>query len=37
MFGAWMLKDTEVDGFLIRLDAPRDGMLGFDVDPTYQI
>ena len=37
MFGSRMLENTEIDGLLIGLDAPRDSMLGLDVDPAYQI
>lgn len=29
-----MLEDAEVDGSLVRLDAPGDGVVAFDIDPT---
>lgn len=32
-----MLEYAKVDRFLMRLDAPRDGIVGVDVDPTYKI
>jgi hypothetical protein len=32
-----MLEDSKVDGFLMRLQCPRDRMLGFDGNPTNQV
>ena len=32
-----MLEEAKVDAFLVRLNAPRDGMLGFDVDPSNKV
>ena len=32
-----MLEDAEVQRLLVRLDAPRDGMLGFDGDPADEV
>lgn len=34
---ARMLEDAKVDRFLMRLNAPRDGIVGVDVDPAYKI
>lgn len=32
-----MLEDAEIQGFLMRLDAPGEGMVGFDVYPADEI
>lgn len=32
-----MFKDAEVDGSLVRLDAPGDGVVTFDIDPSDEI
>lgn len=32
-----MLKDAEIQGFLMRLDAPGKSMVGFDVYPTDEV
>jgi len=32
-----MLEDAEIQGFLMRLDAPGDSMVGFDIYPADQI
>lgn len=29
-----MLENTKIQGFLVRLDTPGNGMIGFDIDPT---
>lgn len=34
---AGMLEDAKVDGALVRLDAPGDGVLALDVDPAHEI
>jgi hypothetical protein len=34
---ARMLEDAKVEGFLVRLNAPGDGMARFDIDPTNKI
>lgn len=32
-----VLKDAEVEGLLVRLDTPGDGMIRPDIDPADQI
>ena len=32
-----MFEDAKVDGALLGLDAPGDGMVGCDFDPTDEI
>lgn len=34
---AWVFEDTKVDGLLMRLNTPRDGVVGADIDPTYKV
>ncbi len=34
---AGMLEDAKVEGFLVRLDAPGDGMVGLDIDPSDEV
>lgn len=37
--GLWpgVFEETEVDGLLVRLDSPRDGLFLLDIDPAYQV
>jgi hypothetical protein len=32
-----MLEYTEIDGLLVRLYTPRDGVSSGDIDPSYQV
>lgn len=32
-----MLEDAEIQGLLVRLDAPRDGVVTLDVDPSHEV
>jgi hypothetical protein len=32
-----MFEDAEVDGFLVWLDAPGDGVVAFDIDPSHEV
>lgn len=32
-----MFEDAKIDGLLVRLNAPRDGVVGADIDPTYKV
>ena len=32
-----VLEDAEVERFLVRLDTPGDGIVGFDIDPADQV
>lgn len=32
-----MLEDPKIERLLMGLNAPGDGMFGFDVDPAYKI
>lgn len=34
---AWVFEDAKVDGLLVRLNTPRDGVVGADIDPTYKV
>ena len=34
---AGVFEDAEVDRFLMRLDAPRDGVAGANIDPSHEI
>jgi hypothetical protein len=34
---ARVFEDTKVDRLLVRLNAPRDGMVGVDINPTYKV
>lgn len=37
MIRARVFEDAEVDGFLVRANAPRDRMFGLDVHPTDEV
>ena len=32
-----MLEDAEIDRLFVWPDTPRNGMLGFDIDPTDKV
>ena len=32
-----MFEEAKVDGLLVRLNTPRDGVVGTDIDPTYKV
>lgn len=34
---AWVFEDAKVDGLLVRLNTPRDGVVGADINPTYKV
>lgn len=34
---AWVFEDAKVDGLLVWLNTPRDGVVGADIDPTYKV
>lgn len=34
---AGVLEDPKVDGLLVRLDTPGDGVVRVDINPTYKV